>query len=510
MADELEMRPIVARIFLSLERIRKLAAGVVLRDQPQPPTVPRADMEDALALAQEIEETIKSWSQRVDPLRSLGWGGVVSEVFYGIAESGAEGVRRAISNRLERPRAPDIEPIHISVLISYDTRITGNGDLLLVLSGELVWNDSPLSAISRAFDEDVNAFTANAVDVILSLLPGIGPIYDISTGLLGFRLPDAHPLTNTERVLRIFFAGAGAILSAVIKGTRVTARTLLIMQAGNEARVLKTSLGRIATFRALAVSVGKQTPKNIEIILQLVKIVKEGGQLSKEQYNIFYSFFHAVNQTATAAHWAVLAKNPAHIGVKVGGVTVMKHVVHKEGEKEALIALSKNLPDTEILALPELSPTDFEKVTQGLTGVHPSGRPILTATQSVKKPDLVVEGILGDIYAPKGESFREIVNTIGRKSSQGSTVVVNVDLAKYSAQQVIEQLPRVWGSPFGMSLRGVIVLDSKGFFKVINRPASFKLPELFAIPIQTLENLRETWGELEKDEAAAAANVSTR
>jgi hypothetical protein len=282
------------------------------------------------------------------------------------------------------------------------------------------------------------------------------------------------------------------------------------MQAGNETQVLRTSLGRVATFRALAVSVSKQTPKNIEIILEMVRIVRKGGLPSIEQMNIFYSFFHAVNQTATAARWAVLAKNPAHIGGKVGGVTVMKYVVHKKGEKETLIALSKNLPNTEIVALPQVTPSDFEKVTQGLTGFHPSGEPILSATQYAKTPDIALEASLVDMYIPEGDAFRKIINTIVNKSSQCSTVVVNVDFTKHSAQQVIEQLPRVWGSAFGMSLRRVIVLDSKGFFKVINRPANFQLPELFAIPAQTLENLRETWAELEKEDAAAAANVSTR
>jgi hypothetical protein len=506
MADELEMRPIVARIFWSLERIRKLAAGVILRDQPQPMAVPRTDMEDALALAENIAETIKNWAQRVQFLRTLGWGGLVSEISYGIAESGADGILRTISNRLERPKAREIEPISISVLITYDFRIFGSRDVLLVLSGELTWNESPLSAISRSFNNDVNAFTANATDIFISMLPVIGPIYDIATGVLGVRLPDAQRLTNTERVLRIVFVGAGAIFGLLIKGTRVTARTLVIMRAGKQAQVLRTSLGQMATFRALAVSVAKMTPKNAQIILEIVSIVRKGGLPTIEQMNLFYSFFHALNQTATAAHWAVLVKNPANISGKVGSVTVLNHVVHKKGEKEALEALSKNLPEAEIVALPALSPNDFEKVTKGLTGSHPvTGKPVLSTTEHLKHPDFALEGSLGDIYTPEGANIKKIMNTIASKSSQASTVVVNIDFTTLTAQELIQKMPKAWGSPYGMSLRRVIVLDSKGFFQVITRPSNFQLPQLFAFPIQTLANLRETWAGFEKDEAAEAA-----
>ena len=504
MADELEMRPIVANIILSLQRIRKLAAGVLLRDDTQPRTVPRTDMEDALALAQSVAGTIKSWGKRVAPLRTLGWGGVVSDLLYGIAESGSDGVLRAITNRLERAPSKDIEPVHIAVLISYDTRVTGNLDLLLVLSGELVWDNSPFSAISQSFKNDVNAFTAYAVDVIISLLPGIGPIYDVSTGVLGYRLPDAQRLTNTERVLRIFFVGAGAILGLVIKGTRVTARTLLIMQAGSYTKVLNSSLGRIATFKALAVSVAKMTPENARIILDLVKLVRKGEVLSLEQLELFISYFYAVNQTATAAHWAVIAKTPGNIVGNVGGVHVLKYVTLKKGESETFAVLSKNLPNAEILSLPELSPSGYERVTQGLTGFHPAGNPRLSQTPYLKHPDLAIEGALADIYAPERDTFEKIGDTILRKSSQAPTVVVNLDFSQFTPQQVIQGLPRVWANVVGFDLQRIILLNSKGFFQIIPRPANFRLGKLFTIPTQTLENLRETWTEIEKEDTAAA------
>jgi hypothetical protein len=505
LSDELEMRSIVGRIFLSLERIRKLAAGVLKREETQPLTVPRADMEDALALAQSVARIIKSWGQKVAPLRTLGWGGVVSDLLYGIAESGSDGVLRALTSRLNRPPAKDIEPIHIAVLISYDTRVTGNRELLLVLSGEVAWNNSPLSAISLAFKNDVNAFTAHAVDVLISLLPGIGPIYDISTGVLGYRLPDAQRLTNTERVLRIFFVGAGAILGLVIKGTRVTARTLLIMQAGSYAKVLNSSLGRIATFRALAVSVAKMTPENAKIILDLVKIVRKGELLSIEQLELFLSYFHAVNQTATAAHWAVLAKTPGNIVGNVGGVHVLKFVTLKKGEPETFAALTRNLPGAEIVSLPELSPIGYEKVTQGLTGFHPAGNPKLSQVPYTKHPDLAIEGALADIYAPERDTFEKIGDSILKKSSQAPTIVINLDFSQFTPQQVIEALPGIWANVIGFDLQRVILLNSKGFFKIIPRPFNFRFGQLFAIPLQTLQNLRETWAEIEKEDTAAAA-----
>lgn len=337
MGDELEMRPIISRIFISLERIRKLAAGVVLRNEPQPKMIPRVDMEDALWLAQGIEETIKDLRPRVEPLRSFGWSGVVSELLYGSALSGAEGIRRTLSNRLERPSMAYIEPIHISVLITFDSRITGSEDLLLVLSGELVWNNSPLSAISKFFNDDINAFTAFTVDIGISLLPVWGQIYDISTGLIGFRLPDAQKLTNTERSLRILGVGVGVLLGLVIKGVRVSSRTLSIISAAKKAQVLRTNvLSKLDSFRALSVAVAKMSRKNAQVIIDILKILKSGDRLTRDQRHIFWAFFHALNQTAAAAHWSVLIRDPANIEKKVGKVIFFKLVKHQQGEKEAI------------------------------------------------------------------------------------------------------------------------------------------------------------------------------
>jgi hypothetical protein len=64
-------------------------------------------------------------------------------------------------------------------------------------------------------------------------------------------------------------------------------------------------------------------------------------------------------------------------------------------------------------------------------------------------------------------------------------------------------MPRVWADIYGLSLSRVILLDSKGFFQIIPRPANFKLGDLFPIPVQTLENLREIWVENDKADAAA-------
>lgn len=509
MADQLEMRPIVDGIILSLTRIRKLAAGVLLHDEPQPMVVLRADMEDALAIATEVADLIKSWAPRVEPLKQMGWGGLVSDILYGIAVDGAERVRGVLSNRLERAPSREIEPIHISVLITYDTRVTGSRAVLYVLSLELAWNNSPLSAITKNFNRDVNAFTAHAVDIVISMLPGIGPIYDIATGILGYRLPDAQELTNTERVLRIVFVGVGAVLSLAVKGGRITARTLKIMEVGKSTNALRTTLGKLDSFRALAVSVSKLSAKNAQRILEIVDIVRKGGSLSSEQTQLFWSFFHALNQVATAAHWAKIARNPANVGSKAGKKTILLHVLHAPGEKEAIEVLGKNLPDAEIVSLPGLTPEDFVKVTQGVPKINPvTGKPVLTLTQNIKTPDLVLEGSLADIYVPKGNNLKTMFNEIAGKGSQGSTIVVNSDFTKIPPEELVKSLPKLWGNPAGLSIRRVVVLNSKGFYKMVVRPLNFRLTDIEWVPGQTLANLRETWDEIEKEDAkeeAAAA-----
>jgi hypothetical protein len=245
------------------------------------------------------------------------------------------------------------------------------------------------------------------------------------------------------------------------------------------------------------------TPESAKVILDLVKIIKGGGLLSLEQLELFFSFFQAVNQTATAAHWAVIAKTPGNIVANVGGVHILKYVAIKKGEPEAFAILTKNLPNSEIVSLPDLSPSDYERVAKGLTGFHPAGNPKLSATPFVKHPDLSIEGALADIYAPERDTFEKIGDTIVKKSSQAPTVVVNLDASRFTPQEVIQGLPRVWGDVFSLSLGRIIVLNSQGFFKIIPRPANFRLGTLFTIPVQTLENLRETWAELEKEEATS-------
>lgn len=497
------MQPIVDRMLASLERVRLLAAGVAQRGDPPPKTVPRANMEDALMLAEGVAERITEWHQRVEPLRSLGWGGVVSDLLYGVAESGANGVVRAISSRLARPRAAEIEPIALAVLISYDSRVVGARDLLLVLSGEVVWNDSPLSAISRSFAGDADAFAMHATDTLISFLPVVGPIYDISTGILGRRLPDYGRLTNTERVLRITLTGVGVLLGLVVKGVRVSTRTLLVMQAGLRSKLLVTSLSQVHAFRALFIAVGTISPKNAALLMQIVEKVRRGAALTSTETQLLHSFFHTVNQTATAAHWAVLSKEPAHIGGTVGKAAVFHHVVHEAGEKEAITALSRNLPEAEILSLPNMTPKDFLEIAKGTTGLNPlTGKPILRATQEAKMPDLFLQGALADIYAPKGSNMKAVLNTIAAKTSQGSTVVVCTDFTALTPQQILAKLPSVWGNPHAMSLRRVIVLNSAGHFTQVARPTNFRFAEIGEMPVQSLQNLRELWLELERNDAS--------
>jgi len=123
----------------------------------------------------------------------------------------------------------------------------------------------------------------------------------------------------------------------------------------------------------------------------------------------------------------------------------------------------------------------------------------------MKHPDLAIEGALADIYAPERDTFEKIGDTILKKSSQAPTVVVNLDFSQFTPQQVIQGLPRVWANVVGFDLQRIILLNSKGFFQIIPRPANFRLGKLFTIPTQTLENLRETWADIEKEDTAAAS-----
>lgn len=395
--------------------------------------------------------------------------------------------------------------MHISVFISYDSRVTGAHDLLLVLSGELVWNDSPLSAISRAFGFNIEPFIAHAVDIVTSLLPVIGPIYDISTGVVGRRLPDGARLTNWERVLRIVLVGVGVLVGLVVKGVRVSVRTLAVIDAGLKVRLLRSSLSEVNLFRALFVSVGKLSPKNAALIQEIIEIIRKGGKLSPYQEHILHSFFHSVNQTATALHWAVLAKDSAHVRETIGSTVVLNFVTHEPGEREAIEVLTKNMPGAEIVALPALTPTDFLAVAAGTTKLNPATRkPILRATQDVKMPDLLIGPALADMLLPKGTNMKNLLNEMAAKSSQGSTVVVSTDLTTLTPQAIIAKLPNLWGNPVGLSVRRVIVLNSKGFFGMVTRPANLRFADI-VIPVQSLENLREMWNELEKDDAALAA-----
>ncbi len=249
MSEPIELRPIVPAIMLGLKKVRKLAAGVERRDQQQPAEVLRSDMEAALALATGIEDTVKNLHSRFDEIRGKGWGSLVSELVYGEAESGAAGVRRTIKMRLSgrsEPGSSGIEPIPAAVLFAYDNRVFQAVEVLEVLSGEMAWKDSPMAGISEGF----KAYLMDLSDITLSMWPVIGPIYDITTGLIGYRAPDGKQLTNMERTLRVGFSVLGPAASLVKKGVRVTGNTLMILKAG---RVLNIAEKERRGFIALAV-----------------------------------------------------------------------------------------------------------------------------------------------------------------------------------------------------------------------------------------------------------------
>lgn len=160
------------------------------------------------------------------------------------------------------------------------------------------------------------------------------------------------------------------------------------------------------------------------------------------------------------------------------------------------------MPDSEILVLPESIPQDFVNAIRGLTRINPaSGKHVLTKTKFAKVPDLGLDGALADIYTPTSTTVKEILSTIASKSNQGSTIICNASFTTLSPQQLVDALPRLWGSPYGLSLQRVIILNSKGFFRIIVRPIQFQFSELL-YPIQTFANLREIWDDLDKEEAA--------
>jgi hypothetical protein len=77
-----------------------------------------------------------------------------------------------------------------------------------------------------------------------------------------------------------------------------------------------------------------------------------------------------------------------------------------------------------------------------------------------------------------------------------------MDLTTVAPDALVSSLPKLWGNPAGLSLRRVIVLNSKCFFRVIDRPFNFRLADVEWLPAQTLANLWKLWDDIEKEDAA--------
>ncbi|PEE68588.1 hypothetical protein [Bacillus thuringiensis] len=476
---QIELRPIVPYMMLALKNIRKLSAGITDRQETPPPTVPRENMEAALMLAENIEDTLLNFSVRLDVVRK-GWAGPVAEMIYGQALSGAQGIRRTLATQLEHVSGTDIKPINIHTLINYDNRFNGSQDILMVMSGEVSWNDSFLGSIHTGFSEYVDTLT----DIAISSIPVIGPIYDISTGIIGIRLPDGHKLSNLDRILRIIFSSAGILLGAITKGGRVT---INLVRTVSKARVIRNQK------LALAVALNKMTPKQLEHFGTVIKAAQSGVKLTHEQQILLNKLLVSMNQTGIAVDWAKLAEHSWNIREKIESALVFKNVVFKEGEKEAVKVLTQKLNKTSIIALPESLPVDFmEKSYLAL--------PKLKMTEGIRHPDLLIENILADIYTPRTDNFKSILKMFELKNSQATMIVLNMDKSPLPPQEAVKQMGRLWGKIEALSIDRVIVLNSKGFFEYLTRPIPFRMTDLGLFPTSVIANLKQLWDELEKED----------
>jgi hypothetical protein len=492
--DPIELHPRIPAILTGLAKIRQFACGRKRLTDPPVTSVPQDDIEAALILAEEIEDGIKALEFSSDergvigvPLRDIrakGRGGLVAELHYGAALDGAKAQRRLLQLRAGKPTG-DVASVSLDDIVRFQNPIFSAEELFLVLDAEMPLAQSTYARITTGFSE----FTADLGDFTISMLPVIGPIYDISTGVVGYRLPDGQKLTNMERTMRVGFAGVGVAMGLVAKGVRVTSTTLKVIKLG---RALALTEHENRSFVALAMAVARLKPQQAAEIAALIKAVARGGKMTTEQAMKVSRLFNIMNEYGVAAHWSRLGEKPANISSKIGSFLVLNKVALKEGEREAIVALDKALNHPLGLVLPELRPQDFAKgVTQ--------------QTKHVRYPDLAIGSILADIYTPRTASARNVIQEIATKSTQAATVVINLDKTSLTSAKLIAELPRLWGKPEGWGIMRVMILDSNGFFKSIPRPLRWEFVELVGGSLSAVsrETLSKEWEAIEAADAAA-------
>jgi hypothetical protein len=487
--DPIELHPRIPAILTGLTKLRQFACGRTRLADPEPPTVPQEDIDAALILADEIEAEIMALEFSSDEfgvigvplqdLRSKGRGGLVAEIHYGAALDGAKAQRRLLQQRAGKQPTGDVPPVSLRDMVRFQNPIITAKELFQILDAEMPWAQSSYAGITTGFDQ----FTADLGDFTISMLPVIGPIYDVSTGVIGYRLPDGQKLTNMERTMRVGFAGVGVALGLVAKGVRVTSTTLKVIKLG---RALALTEHENRSFVALAMAVARLKPQQAAEIAAMINAVIKGGSLTTEQAMKISRLFQIMNEYGVAAHWTRLGEKPANISGKIGSFLVFNKVTLKEGEREAIETLCKGLNNPNALVLPAIKPQDFAKG-------------IMRQVEHVRYPDLAIGSILADIYTPRTANGRKIIQEIASKSTQAATVVINLDKTSLTSAQLLAELPRLWGKPEGWGITRVIILDSKGFFKSVPRPLRWEFVDLIGGSLSAVsrEVLSKEWEALE-------------
>lgn len=446
-----------------LDRIRRLAAGRARLTEPAPASVAQDDIDAALICAQNIEGDVKALEFSSDehgvigvPLadvRSRGRGGLMAELHYGAALSAASSLRRLLERRAGKP-AGDVAPVPLEDIVRFDSPIRSASEILMVLTAEMAWEQTTYAAMTIGFNQRVD----DLADMTLSLLPVVGPMYDIGSGIVGHRLPDGQRLTHTERTLRIGFAGVGVALGLVAKGVRVTGTTLKVIKAG---RALNLPEHENQGFVALAMAVARLGPKQAGELAAIIKAVDTGARLTEEQSMQLARLFQIVNEYGIAAHWTRLGERPSRIAEHIGSAIVLKPAALKEGEREAIDVLCRGLGNPDVLVLPPVRPQEY-------------ARGVLTQVEKLKYPDLKIGSTLADIYMPRTSNLDKVFQEVASKSSQAATVVLNLDRTAVPAAEVVAQLPRLWGKPSAWGIYRVILLNTKGYFRSFARPLRFQ------------------------------------
>lgn len=488
MSDAIELHPRVPAILTGLTKIRRFASGRVRLNDPPVTTVLQEDIDAALILAEEIEHEITALEFSSDErgvigvplqdIRAKGRGGLVAELHYGAALQSAKAQRRLLERWAGKP-AGNVPPVSLDDIVRFQNAIFSAHELFLLLDAEMPWEQSTYAGITKGFSE----FTADLADFTISMLPVIGPIYDISTGVVGYRLPDGQRLTNMERTMRVGFAGLGVALNLVAKGARVTSTTLKVIKLG---RAMALTEHENRSFVALAMAVSRLHPQQAAEIAALIKVVAAGGKMSVEDAMKVSRLFNIMNEYGVAAHWTRLGETPRNIASKIGSFLVFNNVTLKEGEREAILALDKGLNHPLGLVLPTQRPQDFAK---GIT----------KQVQNVQYADLSIGSILADIYTPRTAKTNKVFQEIAAKSKQAATIVINLDKTSITGANLIAELPRLWGKPESWGIMRVIILDSKGFFKSIPRPVRWQFVELIGSSLSavTREALSREWDTME-------------